>query len=193
MQLLDGTGLRISEALALEWADVDLGRRKLHVQRRLYEGHIGPPKSRYGKRGVPLPSSLARELWAAQAASTSALVFPDRDGGHADARNVRRRVWDKAAVAAGVPEAGFHDLRHTYGSRLFAAGWNMLAISRMLGHHSASFTLRTYVSCLSDDLPDVDVIDRATGHRLDTVAPDKTRHDDAQIEPDSAPLRAISV
>lgn len=117
-------------------------------------------------------------------------MFPDQDGGHADARNLRRRVWDKAAIAAGVPEATFHDLRHTYGSRLFAAGWNVLAVSRVLGHHSAAFTLKTYIHCLTDDLPDVDVIDR-TGHRLGTARPETARYDVELVEAESGVLQAV--
>ena len=85
----------------------------------------------------------------------------------------------------------FHDVRHTFGSRLFAAGWNVLAISRVLGHHSADFTLRTYVHALPDDtLPTIDVIDR--GHQGDTVASDIARHADAAEAAESARLRALS-
>ena len=151
---------------------------------------IARPSEGRSDRSAPRPVGFS---WTAHAAATSALVFPDRVGGHADARNIRRRVWDKAAATAGIPGARFHDLRHTYGSRLFAGGWNVLAISRVLGHHSASFTLRTYIHCLSDDLPDVDVIDRATGHRLDTDSPDTVQHGDAPSEPETAPLQAFSV
>ena len=44
------SGLRISEAVALTWADVDLGRKRVRVRRRVYRGKVAPPKSRYGRR-----------------------------------------------------------------------------------------------------------------------------------------------
>jgi integrase len=48
--------------------------------------------------------------------------------------------------------AGFHTFRHTVASRLFAAGRNVVQVQRWLGHHSASFTLDTYVHLLDGDL-----------------------------------------
>src|SRR5438132_10072604 len=57
-----------------------------------------------------------------------------------------------AAEEAGVPWAGFHTLRHTCASRLFAEGRNAVQVQRWLGHSDPGFTLRTYVHLLNDDL-----------------------------------------
>lgn len=81
IELLAETGLRIGEALALEWDDIDLGQQRLHVQRRLYRGSLGPPKSRCGRRTIPLTSRAAQALWRRQAAAEGPLVFPSRTGG----------------------------------------------------------------------------------------------------------------
>lgn len=51
-----------------------------------------------------------------------------------------------------MPWAGFHTFRHTVASRLFAEGRNVVQVQRWLGHHSASFTLDTYVHLLDNDL-----------------------------------------
>jgi integrase len=48
--------------------------------------------------------------------------------------------------------AGFHTFRHTVASRLFEEGRNVVQVQRWLGHHSASFTLDTYVHLLDNDL-----------------------------------------
>ena len=53
-EFLAHTGLRIGEAIALRWSDVDLGQRRLLVRRRLYRGAFAPRKSKYGRRDVPL-------------------------------------------------------------------------------------------------------------------------------------------
>ena len=57
VRFLAQTGLRIGELIALRWADVDLGARRVRVRRRLYKGTIDAPKSRYGVREVPISST----------------------------------------------------------------------------------------------------------------------------------------
>ncbi len=66
--------------------------------------------------------------------------------------NLRRRVLAPAAEEVGAPWAGFHTFRHTCASMLFERGANAKQVQRWLGHHSASFTLDTYIHLLSDDL-----------------------------------------
>ena len=153
IELLAETGLRIGEALALEWDDIDLGQQRLHVQRRLYRGSLGPPKSRCGRRTIPLTSRAAQALWRRQAAAEGPLVFPSRTGGYLQPANLWR-WWSKAADTAGVGWAGFHTLRHTCATRLFRGGWNARQVQLMLGHHSPAFTLATYVHTMADELPE---------------------------------------
>ena len=52
VRLLAYTGTRISEALALTWADIDLGRRRIKIERRIYRGKVGPTKTSYGRREI---------------------------------------------------------------------------------------------------------------------------------------------
>jgi integrase len=168
VRLLADTGLRIGEAIALHWGDVDLGRRRLSVRRRYYKGTFAPPKSRYGRRDIPLSDGLARELWRLRQVSRSvqdgAAVFPGRGGGPLDASTAFRAV--KAACrAAGVPWAGPHALRHTCATRLFRAGLNAKQVQIWLGHHSPAFTLATYVHLLADDLPEPSFFDDGANRR----------------------------
>ena len=69
-----------------------------------------------------------------------------------DPDNVAERVLAPACEEAGVEWAGFHTFRHTVASRLFADGRNAVQVQRWLGHHSAAFTLTTYVHLLDGDL-----------------------------------------
>lgn len=156
--LLATTGLRISEALALRWRDVDLGKKRVLVRRSVNGTTFSPPKSRYGQRDVPLAEGVARALWEVRKASPRAgvdeLVFGARDGQPLDRKNLFNRVLKPAARRAGVPWAGFHTLRHTCATMLFRSGLNAKQVQVWLGHHSPAFTLDVYVHLLPDDLPE---------------------------------------
>ncbi len=158
--LLAQTGLRIGEAVALRWKDVDLSRRYVHVRRRWYRGSFDSPKSKYGRRDVPISEPLARELelrWLMEE-NVEGLVFPSAAGTVLDSANLMRRVLKPAARRAGVPWAGFHTFRHTCATMLFRRGANPKQAQLWLGHHSAAFTSDVYVHLLPDDLPDGNLV-----------------------------------
>jgi integrase len=159
------TGTRIGEAIEVRFADVDLGRRWLTVERQFYRGRICPPKAHRGRR-VRLTEGLARELWQSQAGRRECdLVFPAERGGRIIPSNLMSRVLKPAAVRAGLGEwvgkparaeswVGFHTFRHTCATELFRSGWNPAQVQRFLGHADPGFTLRTYVHLLDEDLPE---------------------------------------
>jgi integrase len=157
------TGLRIGEAVALTWADVDFGKRRLHIRRRLYRGRFDSPKSRYGRRAVPITEGLGQALWRLRGpAADEAPVFTTRDGTYLDASNLAARILKPAANRAGVPRVGFHTFRHTCATMLFRHGLNAKQAQMWLGHHSPAFTLATYVHLLPDDLPEAAFLDAVT-------------------------------
>ncbi len=158
LELLAATGLRVSEALALERRHLALDGARPHVRvrRALVKGRVEPPKSRHGRRDVPLSRALVNRLRADLADLPDvpeALVFVTRNGTPLDADNLRRRVVKPLMEEAGAPWAGFHTLRHTYASLQLARGVNVVQVSRALGHHSAAFTLDTYVHLLEGEKP----------------------------------------
>ena len=162
-EFLSHTGLRIGEAIALTWADIDFGKCRVHVRRRLYRGRLDSPKSRYGRRQVPLSERLSQSLWRLRGKSADdAPVFASQTGGYLDASNVAARVLKPAARRADVPWAGFHTFRHTCATMLFRHGLNAKQAQMWLGHHSPAFTLATYVHLLPDDLPDAGFLDPIT-------------------------------
>jgi site-specific recombinase XerD len=151
-ELLACTGLRISEALALEWRHLELNGSSPHVKvrRAIVRGQIGLPKSRYGKRDISLPFSIVRALRATEGASNE-LLFQSSADTALMPNNVRRRVLQPALEEAGCAWAGFHTFRHTYASMQLSRGTNIVALSRALGHHSASFTLQVYAHLMKGD------------------------------------------
>jgi len=158
VRVLGETGMRIGEVAGLTWAEVDLGTRKILVRRRAYKGNLAAPKSRYGRRSIPVTDDLARALWTARGASAHTLesdpVFTSRTGRRIDPSNLASRVFKPAARAAGVDWAWFHSLRHYCATQLFALGLNAKQVQVWLGHHSPAFTLSMYVHLLSDELPE---------------------------------------
>jgi integrase len=78
-------------------------------------------------------------------------------------RNWRRRVFDPALQRAGLGDLTPHELRHTAASLAVAAGANVKAVQRMLGHASAAMTLDVYSGLFDGDLD-------AVADRLDTAA-----------------------
>ncbi|MEU8329371.1 site-specific integrase [Micromonospora sp. NPDC048839] len=102
---------------------------------------------------MSIPRLLVDELAAHVAGKRrDDLVFTAPNGG--PLRNTNFRPWVFAPAAASVGLAGVtpHDLRHTAGSLVVAAGANVKAVQRMLGHASASMTLNVYAGLFGDDL-----------------------------------------
>jgi integrase len=159
-RLLAMTGLRISEAIELRWKDIDFGAKRLKVRRQFYEGVVAPPKSKYGKRDIPLSTVMSRLLWSRQG-KPGDLVFTGPRGLRVDHAWLWRRQLEPARDAAGVPWAGFHTFRHTCASILFAEGKNPKQVQMWLGHSDPGFTLRTYVHLIDDGLGDADFLDGA--------------------------------
>lgn len=165
-QLLVQTGLRISEAVGLTWADLELAdpAQRLTVRRQIYRGHVGAPKTQYGKRTIPLSRRTAKML--ADLRNTSAFcedadpVFCTPRGTPLDVSNVRVRVLRPAAALAEIEPIGFHRFRHTCASLLFDAGRNIKQIQEWLGHHDPGFTLSTYVHLIDRGLGDADCFDQ---------------------------------
>jgi integrase len=135
-------GLRAGELCALRAGDVDPLRRSIKVTRTLVEvsGHLheGPPKTKAGRRSVPIPGWLADELGLAlDGMLPDDLVFeaPGRDGPIRLA-SWRTRYWRDATKAAGIPCFRIHDMRHTAVSLWIAAGYDARQIATWAGHSS---------------------------------------------------------
>lgn len=140
-------GLRLDEILHLQWADVDLPRRRLTVSR----GRNGTVKS--GKvRHVPILDAILPMLRErALQRGGDLLVFPGRrsaiPGVPAPARSKPgvQGAYKLAVKRAGLdPALRFHDLRHTFASHWMMDGGCIFKLAKVLGHSSVAITERTY-------------------------------------------------
>ena len=163
-ELLAATGLRISEAIALQRLHLQLDGScpEVCVRRAIVKGRIEPPKSKHGRREVRLPASLVHRLRAHLASiedqNSTTLVFANRNGDPLNPGNIRRRVLKPLVEEVNAPWAGFHAFRHTFASLHLKRGTNLLQLSRALGHHSPAFTLSRYTHLLpGDEAPPLDL------------------------------------
>ena len=190
-RLLAATGLRISEALALDVRHLALDGSKPHVKVRRAIGPDGfdRPKSEHGVRDLPIAAGLVQELRRHVAAlmepldhverEWGRLAFPSVTGGPMDPDNLRRRVLKPAAEEADATWAGFHAFRHAFASMHIERGTNIVRLSRLLGHHKPSFTLDVYAHMLDDGYGaplDLDGELAAGGQQWATQATDNARN-----------------
>ncbi len=141
------TGLRQGELVALRWRDVDWTAGRVRVRQNYVLGEFGTPKSRRSTRSVPLADEVAGELdrlsRAAGEATGDGLVFADPHmGGPLDKAAILRR-FRRALKAAQLEQSHrFHDLRHTFGTRMAAAGVPMRTLQEWMGHRDIETTQR---------------------------------------------------
>jgi integrase len=155
------TGMRISELLALTWADVDFAAGVVHVRGQLSRAQHGvpaqrvQPKTAAAIRDIPLVPQLAALLrdqrQSARFADAGDFVFATGNGTPLGHRNVEGRALQSAAAAAGLEAVRFHDLRHTFASHLIVdLGLDVAQVSRILGHASVTTTLNIYTHLFDD-------------------------------------------
>lgn len=157
--LLAYTGLRWGEAVGLRLGDLDTLRRRATVSQNVVQSgsktFIGPPKT-HKQRTVPLPEFLIPYLArCCEGRQRDDLLFADEDGGYLRRPHPVSGWFAKAVIESGVPRTTPHDLRHTAASLAVAAGANVKAVQKMLGHASAAMTLDIYADLFDDDLESV--------------------------------------
>lgn len=144
--LMAGTGLRISECLAVSLADFREGGRVLRVHQQVGRDRITAPlKSRKpGEfRDVVVPGWLWRRVQAhVTAYGTTGYLFM-RNGGHVAYPDYHSRFLS-AAAKAGLPDYTEHQLRHRFASVLLERGVPITDVARWLGHKDINVTFAIY-------------------------------------------------
>lgn len=168
--LLVTTGLRIGEALALRWRDIDPDRATLTVresaQRKRKQWVFNPPKTDSGARTVLLPTAAREALQRLRAANPTAteadFVFESqRKRGQPVHATFVYDLLRKTCETAGLPRIRIHDLRHLHASLLLAEGVPIPEVSARLGHANPNITLGVYAHVLRNQTAAVAAIERA--------------------------------
>jgi integrase len=126
------TGMRRGELLSLEWERIDLMRRRIQILNA---------KTTSSERSIPMNSTVYVLLCGLGQKRHSKLLFPSkrREGGRV---LDLKKGFKKAVKLAGLPTIRFHDLRHTFATRLVQAGVDIITVQHLLGHARISMTAR---------------------------------------------------
>jgi integrase len=168
------TGMRLGEALGVQWRDVDFHGGFIEVKRAWVEARITTPKS--GKiRRVDMTPHLsdtlqavkrkAKEAALAAGRELPAWVFASQAGTPLDHRNIRQRVHYRICERARLRHVRIHDLRHSYATIRIQAGHNIADVSKQLGHASIKITVDTYFHWMPsekrEEIAELDTIGQA--------------------------------
>lgn len=151
--LIAVTGMRVSELLGLQWSDVDLERRLLHIRRTFYRGNFGLPKTHSSERVIPISDGL---LYALQQhrqhlrISAMNLVFPNADGKPYEAANLLHRVLHPVLAKCGLPRTGWRVFRRSVATALSEMREPVRTTQQVLGHSSPHTTLVFYTQSVED-------------------------------------------
>lgn len=136
-----GTGVRIGEAAALRWDDLDLDsdRPTAEIQRGVWRSQVQPPKTDAGRRTVFLIPEVAHAL--REFRHEQPWVFLGPRGAFLRPHTVNRRL-KRACAAVGLPPITAHVLRHSCATELVRQGTPLRVAQAVLGHSSIAMTCR---------------------------------------------------
>ena len=148
------TGVRIGELCALRWEDVDFKECVITVnytmQRVQVEGKdnkteiiITTPKTNTSIRQIPIPKMLVDYIISFKS-SNDQYILTNKNGNYIEPR-VMQYKFKKYLQVAGISDANFHALRHTFATRCIEAGVDVKVLSEVLGHSNVNITLDRYV------------------------------------------------
>jgi site-specific recombinase XerD len=166
------TGLRRGELFALRWDNVDFTTNVLTI-----------PRTKAGRmRHVPMNAAVRAILGALERRGRSPYVLPSATGQTAlDAQNLINRVFTPALQRAGITDFRWHDLRHTFASRLVMSGVDLRTVQELLGHADVRVTLR-YAHLSPAHL--LDAVETLGSRRTSTTT--RTSAEAASAEPQAA-------
>ena len=149
------SGLRVGEVCALRWEDISLEEGIICVRHTLHrlqnlspEGPrtklvITEPKSGSSVRLIPMPEALANML-SLLPGQRRGFFLTCREDKPCEPR-VMQYTFHKYLRAAGVADANYHALRHTFATRCVELGFDVKSLSELLGHATVGMTLDRYV------------------------------------------------
>ena len=184
------TGLRRGEICGLMWQDFDEKAGKLKILRSVNvpkagELEIGETKTSQGRRTIRLPPSTVQRLKERKKHAVSQWIFPEPLVPEKPVRPSAAYYWMKRILKeTGLPETGFHDLRHTFATLSLESGMDVKTLSAMLGHVSAATTLDIYTHVTGDMQTEAAAkIDRGLGNEVSENTSESAQNPLADFQP----------
>ncbi len=179
-----GTGLRLGELLGLKWSDIDFKSNELTVNRTFqtiaiyqddkiigYERKELPPKTKNSYRTIPVPQSIIKKLkaykkqqntiilYVGEAYNNNNYIFTNKLGEPIHDKKPGRNL-KSILKKINIEPIKFHNLRHTYATRLFEANIPPKTVQKLMGHADIQTTMNIYTHVMKDKkLEAVDKID----------------------------------
>jgi len=140
------TGMRTSEIDGLQWKNIDLQRREIHIREALVNGVLGGTKTYGSDRTIQMNDRVYQAFLQQKSLNNgkSDFVFCNRDGGPLDYRLVNKRVWHPILRFLGLTPRRAYQTRHTAATLWLSAGENPEWIARQLGHSTTEMLFRVY-------------------------------------------------
>jgi integrase len=151
-------GLRISEALALRWSDVDWLGSRLSIRRGIVEQIVDDVKTEGSAKTFVLAGTLLTrlQLWKQQTQFCSAedwmFASPVKIGRLPYSYTGVWRELERATKEAGIGHLGTHTFRHTYRSWLDAVGTPLAVQQKMMRHSDIRTTMNIYGDVVTDEM-----------------------------------------
>ncbi|WP_343207977.1 tyrosine-type recombinase/integrase [Anaerolentibacter hominis] len=163
------TGMRVGEMAALTWGDIDFSNRFIlvrHTLQRIQEVMdetaqnrtkivIGEPKTRKGRRKIPMPELLytmlrhRKEELDIGGGRSGEFVVCQKNGKFYEPRS-HQFYFKRVLERAGIRDANYHCLRHTFATRAIELGMDINTLSEILGHARVETTMKRYVHSLDE-------------------------------------------
>lgn len=186
------SGLRVGEALALRWSDVDWNGRFIQVSRSYRRREFSGTKTGKARR-VDLSGQLfealqsvytqrKREVLAYGLGEVDGIIFHNGKG-EPRGQNSVRYIFKGVLRKAGLRSIRLHDTRHSYASQLLSDGITPVYVKEQLGHHSIEITVDTYGHWLpSGNQEAVNRLDHLADKRTQSApSPHPTENESGQV------------
>jgi integrase len=151
--ILTMDGLRAGEVLGLQWRDIDLDGRLLHVRRSAWYGKVQTTKSKASETVLPIPQPLIdvlKEYRTQWKPNPQGFLFVTRNGCPPSSNKVvEYHLWT-ILDALGIPRCGLHAFRHSHTSLLLHSGATPKVVQTQLRHSDARTTLEIYGHVVGD-------------------------------------------
>lgn len=156
VKLVMNTGLRSSEWSALKWSDVNIENKEISIKRAMVQGVEKCPKTKAGRRTIPLNEIAMSALLDQMSKSYSMNEFvftksnktrvqlPNRELNRINPDSFRKHRWGRIIKEAGIKYRYPYQMRHTFATMHISTGTNLWQLAKWMGHSSPEMLFNHY-------------------------------------------------